>query len=203
MSGRIRQLALRATGSVLASLALAGCASQPLVGHYEAPAANCCAALADYRFPVLPLAKEMQFSLTAQSPTLALEGRPRHFAGFRVEEGAGPSFVVVFSYLSTVYLPRATAVVPNLHFYDGQFHLIGSVTAMDMWHRNELWRVGVQGSVALPREARYIVLVAGNRDAAGYGPIVQAPNGSSYVPASALGDLSIRLVRSTGPRKSD
>jgi hypothetical protein len=187
---------------MLASLALAGCASQPLVGHYEAPAANCCTALADYRFPVLPLAKEMQFSLTAQSPTLALKGRPRHFAGFRVEEGAGPSFVVVFSYLSTAYLPRATAVVPNLHFYDGQLHLIGSVTAMDMWHRNEFWRVGVQGSVALPREARYVVLVAGNGDA-GYGPMVQAPNGSSYVPASALGDLSIRLVGSTGPGKSD
>jgi hypothetical protein len=93
-------------------------------------------------------------------------------------------------------------VVPNLHFYDGQFHLIGSVTAMDMWHRNELWRVGVQGSVALPRKARYIVLVAGDGDA-GYGPMVQAPNGLSCVPASALGDLSIRLVSSAGPGKSD
>jgi hypothetical protein len=220
MNRRIHRLALPGTGRgqairplrwqpgraarwMLAALALAGCASQPLVGHYETPAASRCAALADHRFPVLPLAKEMQFSLTAQSPTLAFDGRPRHFAGFRVDEGATPSAVVVRSYLTMAYLPRATAVVPELHFYEGQLHPIGSVTAMDMWYHNEFWRVGVQGSVAVPRETRYIVLVAGNGDA-GYGPMVRAENGLAYhIPAAALGDLSIRLVGGVGAGKAE
>jgi hypothetical protein len=87
----------RAARWMLASLALAGCASQPLVGHYETPAAGCCAAIADYRFPPLPLAKDTPFSLAAQSPTLNLDGRPRHFAGFRVDDGVVPSAVVVNS----------------------------------------------------------------------------------------------------------
>lgn len=82
---------------MLASLALAGCASQPLVGHYETPVAGCCEALADYRFPPLPPAKDTQCSLTAQSPTLDIQGRPKHFAGFRLDDGVVPSAVVVNS----------------------------------------------------------------------------------------------------------
>ena len=192
----------RAARWMLMGLALAGCASQPLVGHYEAPVAGCCAALADYRFPALPLAKDTQFSLTAQSPTLDLEGRPKHFAGFRVDDGITPSAVVVHSYLTTAFLPRATVVVPELHFYDEQLHSIGSVTARDMRYHNEFWRVGVQGRVAVPREARYIVLVASNGDA-GYGPMVRSDNGSPhYIPAAALGDLSLRLFGSAEPGKA-
>jgi hypothetical protein len=119
-----------------------------------------------------------------------------------VDDGVVPSAVVVYSYLTTAFLPRDTAVVPELHFYDEQLLPIGSVTAMDMRYHNEFWRVGVQGRVAVPREARYIVLVAGNGDA-GYGPMLRADNGAAYfIPAAALGDLSVRLFGSVEPGKA-
>lgn len=93
-------------------------------------------------------------------------------------------------------------MVPELHFYDEQFHPIGAVTTMDMRYHNEFWRVGVQGRVAVPREARYIVLVAGNGDA-GFGSMLPSDNGTAYFkPAAALGELSIRLFGSVGPAHS-
>ncbi len=188
---------------MLASLALAGCAGQPLVGHYEAPKASCCASLADYTFAALPLAKDTDFSLVAQSPTLDIEGRPRHFAGFRVADGIVPSAVVVHSYLTTGFLPQATTVVPELHFYDAQLRPIGSATATAMQSDGGFWRTGVQGRIAVPGDTRYIVVVASNGEA-GYGPMVRSDNGTPYdIPAAALGDLSIRLFGSAALAKTD
>jgi hypothetical protein len=193
----------RATLLMLTGVALAGCAGQPLAGHYETPTASCCATLADYRFAALPLAQDKEFSLVAQSPTLAIEGRPRHFAGFKVADGIAPSAVVVHSYLTTAFLPNATAGVPALHFYDGQLRPIGSATAAAMQSDSGFWRVGVQGRVAVPGETRYIVVEASNGDG-GYGPMVRSDNGSPhYIPAAALGDLSLRLFGSTAPGKAD
>lgn len=175
-----------------ACVALSACASQPLVGQYAPPNGACCATVADVNFSPLALGKEVDFSLAPNTPTLKIEERQGHVAGFSVPSGFVATTAAVKSYVSTGYLPNATAVAPELHFFDAQFRPVGKAAVGDMRSDNGFWRASVSGRVAVPFQTRYIVVMA-TKGEAGRG-LVRSDNGTPYLlPPAALGDLSIRL----------
>src|SRR5690349_563573 len=132
------------------AFALVGCTSQPLVGQYSAPHADCCATVADDNFTPLALGKEEDYSFASTTPTLILDVRSGHFAGFSVPGGFVATTAAVKSYLSTDYLPKATAVAPELHFFDAQFRPLEKAAVGDMQSDDGFWRASVSGRVAVP-----------------------------------------------------
>lgn len=174
------------------ALALAACTSQPLQGSYVVPTTDCCATLAEYAFKPLPLGQETDVSLTATSPTLALNGQRGHFVGFSIPPGVIASAVSVKTYLSSDFLPKATAVAPQFHFFDARFQPLAKVAVTDMQSEGGFWRSAVSGRVAVPSDTRYIVLMASRGEA--WRAVVRSENGTQYrLPPAALGDLSVRL----------
>lgn len=171
---------------------LSACTSQPLVGDYVPPVAACCSKVSDYGFQPLALGKETDFSLAENGPTLTIDGRRGFFAGFSIRADIVASAAVVKSYLSTGFLPKATAVVPELVFYDADLQRIGSTTVSNMQSDNGFWRSSISGRVAVPNKTRHIVIIAGN--GAKGRTLIRSENGTPYyLPPAALGDLSIRL----------
>jgi hypothetical protein len=196
-TGRVRQL----TGLLLAGLglALAGCTSHPRVSEYRVSTASCCSNLSNYSFPALAPGNEVEFSLAPSTPTIAFDNRLAHFAGFEVPRGVVPSALTVKTYLSTGFLPKATAVAPEVRFFDDRLEPLGKLVVADMQSDKGFWRGSVSGRVPVPRGTRYIVIVPAT-GGSGVGT-VRAENGTPYrLPAAALGDLSIRLYEE-GPRR--
>jgi hypothetical protein len=175
-----------------ACVALAACTSQPLVGRYAPPSSGCCASLADSSFSTLPLGKEVEFSLSPNTPTLLIDGRREHFAAFSVPSGSVATAAALRSYLSSGFLPKATAVAPEVHFFDAQFRPLGKAALGAMQSDNGFWRASVSGRVDVPSKTRYIAVIATDGKA-GLG-LVRSDNGTPYrIPPAALGDMSIRL----------
>lgn len=174
------------------AVALAACTSEPLVRHYVVPSGACCSTVAQHTFTPLPLGQETDVSLTPASPTLTLNGQHGHFVGFGVPVGVVATALSMKTYLSTSFLPKATAVAPEVHFFDAQFRPLGTVAVNDMQVESGFWRGGLAGRVAVPRDTRYIVLRAGSGE--GSYAVVRSENGTPYrVPPAALGDMSVRL----------
>lgn len=169
---------------------ISACSTQPLVGQYTPHKTECCATASEYGFQVAPLGKDVEFSFIEATSTLRIGERTSHMFGVRVPDGTAVTAALVRTYLSTEYLPKATAVAPELHFYDAQFKQVGAAAVDAMQSDKGFWRASISGRVAVPENVKYVVVVAGKRS----GGVIHAPNGRSYVPPpAALGDMSIRL----------
>jgi hypothetical protein len=180
---------VRAFVAALATLLLAACSGQPLVTQYTPARTECCERVSDYPFQIVPLGKDVSFSFGSETSVLKVNERSSHMFGLKVPDKANVSTVQLTSYLSTDYIPKATAVSPELHFYSADFQLLGSSIA-SLQDARGFWRAALTGSLSVPTGSRFIVVVASSR-AAG---VVIPPSGRRYlIPPAALGEMSMRL----------
>jgi len=172
--------------------AVAGCMSQPLVGNYVASDSACCSTVKEFDFRPIRLGEDVEFSLTSGGPASSFSGGREHFSAFKVPDGFVATSIQSKSYLSTDLLPMATAVIPELRFYDESFLEIGKAGATNAQGATGFWRSAISSRAAIPVGTRYIVVTAGNTS--GGLPTMRSENGRVHrIPAAAIGDLSLRL----------
>ena len=171
---------------------LTACSSEPLVHDYIAPTNACCARINEFEFRRLPLGQEFVFSITSADATYQFSsGRREHFAAFSIPDGFSATTIQIRSYLSTDFLPKATALLPDFIFLDGGYRQIGRMSAKNLQEQGNFWGGALGGTVAVPQGTRYFVVVAGNGDGSNY---YRSENGRLHpIPAAALGKLSLRL----------
>lgn len=187
---------LVAAATLGAALWLSACTSQPLVSQYAAPPVNCCASIADLAWTTLPPGQAAEFHLTPSSPTLEIDGRRTHVVGLAIPDGMRPSAVVVTTYLSSSYLPKATVVAPRLVFYGAGFVRIGDADTWDLRDDHGFWRSSLSQRVPVPAGTRYVVLMPG--EAPNGSPVLRSESGIPYyLPPAALGDVAVRLFGET------
>jgi len=180
-------------GSLLSSLGLlTACSSEPLIRDYVAPTNACCAKINEFQFRRLPLGREFVFSITSADSTYQFSlGHREHFAAFSVPDGFSSTTIQSKSYLSTDYLPKATALLPDFVFLDGDYRQIGRASVKDLQEQGDFWGGALGGMVAVPPGTRYFIVVAGTGDGSNQ---YHSENGRLHlIPAAALGKLSLRL----------
>lgn len=170
----------------------AACSSEPLVRAYEAPPQTCCARFDEFKFHPLPLGQEIDFSIASGNPTYPfVAGRREHFVAFRVPDGFSVTTIQSTSYLSTDFLPKATALLPDFIFLNGAYQQVGRVSVTDLQERGTFWGGALGGTVMVPPGVRYLVVVAGIGDGSSH---YRSANGRLYkIPAAALGKFSLRM----------
>lgn len=184
--------AWRASTLAACAALVAGCTGQPTVLQYVPPSAACCSGPAQFTFRPLPLGQEAEFSLSAADPTYDFSGRRAHFVALRIPDGFSASAIQVKSYLSTAYLPNASAVLPDFVYLDRELRTIGRASSGDFQNAGGFWRSAVSGRARVPAAARYIVVIAG--DGSGGLPALYSENRTPYrVRPAALGEFSLRL----------
>ena len=189
----IRASALSRTAVAIACIAvLAGCAGQPTVGEYLTPKTACCASVSEVTFRPLSLGQDLGLSLSASSPTYEISGNRRHFVALKIPDGFEATAIHIKSYLTTPFLPKTSAVVPEFVFLDGSYRVIDTRPAEDFEVLREFGRSGVTGRVNVPVTARYVMVMAsdGSRGV----PVIHIGGGSSHrVNPAALGDFAVRI----------
>lgn len=173
--------------------ALAGCAGQPTVEEYVVPASGCCDSVSAITFRALPAGHPVEFNLTADAPTYRFSGERRHFVAFSIPSDFSATTIQVTSFLTTAYLPKATAVLPDFLYLDADKQVLGRSSTRDFQSAAGFWRSGVAGRAEVPAGTRYVIVFAGKGDAHG-GPTLLSGNGTPWpVRAAAIGDFSLRL----------
>ena len=172
--------------------ALTGCAGQPTVGQYAAPNTACCSSISEFTFRPVLLGQEVEFSLSPANPTYDFSGPRQHFVALRIPDGFAATTIQVRTYLSTAYLPQATAVIPEFLFLDVDYKVLTRRPTENFQTAGGFWRSAVSGRVQVPSQTRYIVVTAG--DGRSGVPVVRSENGTPYrVNPAALGDFSLRM----------
>lgn len=185
-------------GVIAGVIVITGCTSQPLVGNYVATKSACCSSIAEFNFRPIPLGLDVDFSITSTEPTFSFSGHLEHFVAFKVPNDFAAATIQFKSYLSTDYLPKATAVIPDFICLDGNFLVIGRVAATNMQVAGGFWGGAFSGRAPVPPRTLYIVVVAG--DGNNGVPAYHSENGRAYhIPAAALGNLSLRLFGESVP----
>jgi hypothetical protein len=171
---------------------LVGCVGKPTVVGYTAPSTACCSSISEFQFRTPPLGQEVEFSLSPAESTYDFHGRRQHFIALKVPDGFQLTAVQVRTYLSTAYLPNATAVIPEFIHYGSDFQLLAKSSTSNFQTAGGFWRSGIAGRTQVPPGTKYIVVIAGD---GGSGlPTVYSENRTPYmIPAAALGEFSLRL----------
>lgn len=177
---------------IISLILLTACSSEPLVRGYVAPTHTCCARIDEFKFHRLSLGQEFVFSITSADPTYQFSaGRREHFAAFSVPDGFAATTIQSKSFLSTDFLPKATALLPDFIFLDGGYRQISRASVKDLQERGSFWGGALGSTVIVPPGVRYFVVVAGIADGSNQ---YHSENGSlNPIPAAALGKLSLRL----------
>lgn len=145
----------------------------------------------------MPLGKEVEFGLKADTSAYAFDGRRQHFVALKIPAGFTATTIQVRTYLSTGFLPRATAVIPEVIFLDRNRAIMAKKATTDFREAGGFWRASLLGRVDVPRDARYIIIVAG--DGSSGRPVYHSENRTSYsIPPAALGEFTLRLFGETG-----
>lgn len=171
---------------------LTACSSEPLVRDYVVPTNACCARIDEFEFRRLPVGQEFVFNITSADATYQfLPGRREHFAAFSIPDGFSVTAIQIKSYLSTDFLPKATALLPDFIFLDGGYRQIGRMSVKDLKERGNFWGGALGSTVVVPSGARYFIVIAGTGDGTNY---YHSENGRLHpIPAAALGKLSLRV----------
>lgn len=177
------------------ALLICGCASQPIVGRYSAPASACCSTIDQFNFRSISLEQENRLSITTADSTFPFNGRPVHFAAFKLPIDFAATTIQIKSYLSTDFLPKATAVIPDLIYLDAGLRIVGKTSITNIHEDGGFWGGAFSGKAIVSPEVRYIVVIAGGEGKA-Y-PYASANGRLHFIPAAALGDLSFRLFGET------
>lgn len=193
---RDRMLELRCLALVAFSAcaaAITGCAGQPSVGYVNPTKSGCCSSLSEISFRPIALGDDIDVSVTADSPTFTFAAAPEHFVALKVPPNFTATTIQIKSYLSTNYLPNATALIPEFIFFNANNVAIGKAPLANVRVAGEFWRGGVySGSSSVPSGTQHIVIVAGKGSSTV--PAYPAANGRPYnIPLAALGELSLRL----------
>ena len=179
-------------GLIAGVVVITGCVSQPLVGRYAAPNLTCCSSMAEFAFRPIPVGQDVDFSITSTEPTFTFSGQPEHFVAFKVPDRFVVATIQVKSYLSTDFLPRATAVIPDFIYLDASYRVIGKSAVTHLQEAGGFWGGAFSGRTQAPSTTRYIVVVAG--DGSKGIPVYHSENGMAHpIPAAALGKLALRL----------
>ena len=148
--------------------------------------------MSEVTFRPIPLGQDLELGLSAASPTYEIGGKRRHFVALKIPDGFEATAIEIKSYLTTAFLPRASAVVPELVFLDGNHRVLDTRPAEDFEVLRDFGRSGVTGRVNVPVTARYFMVMAG--DGSRGVPVIHRGGGSSYrVNPAALGDFSVRV----------
>jgi hypothetical protein len=190
----------RLLGVISLGLFLYGCAGQPTVQNYVPRSGACCSKITDFNFVPMPLGQEMELSFTADLPTYAFDGRPQHFIALKIADGFTPTAIQVRTYLSTGFLPYATAVLPQFIYLGPDLRIVERQSTRGFQQAGGFWRQGVTGRADVTPIARYIVVVAG--DGSEERPIYHSESGRAFsIPPAALGAFTLRLFGQTAGQK--
>jgi hypothetical protein len=180
-------------GLIAAVAFIAGCAGQPRLSDYVPEKMSCCTRIEEFTFRSIPLGEDVPVSISAKDSTYTFTEKPQHFVAFKVPDGFVATTIQAKTYLSTDFLPNATALFPEFIFLDANFGLLRRAELGNMQVAGEFWRGGAfAGRSSVPGLARYFIIVAA--ESGGQTPPYRAENGRPYqIPAAALGSLSVRL----------
>jgi len=180
---------------------LTSCSSEPLTQDYVAPVTPCCARISEFQFRPLPPGEEFLFNITPTDSTYRFSsGGAQHFAAFRIPDGFTATAIQTKSYLSSDYLPKATALLPDFIFFDSGYRQLGRASVRGLQERGDFWGGSLGSTVAVPPGTRYLVVVAGEGDGSNY---YHSENGRRHpIPAAALGRLSLRLFGEVAERNA-
>lgn len=189
-------LVLRCSAQILlvaCALVVAGCAGQPPVGYVNPTKSGCCSSLSEINFRLITPGNDMDVSITADSPTFTFAAAPEHFVALKLPANFAATTIQIKSYLSTDYLPNATALIPEFIFLNANNVIVGKAPLANVRVAGEFWRGGVfSGSSLVPSGTQHIVMVAGKGNSSV--PAYPSANGRLYnIPLAALGEISLRL----------
>lgn len=187
-----KYLYLRRLIYLTGAIFISGCANQPLIRDFVATKSACCSSMAQFNFRSIPLGQDFNLSITPAEPTFSFSDRLVHFVPLKVPDNFIATAIQVKSFLSTDYLPKATAVFPDFIYLDANFKIVGKAVVTDMQSAGNFWGSAISSRAQVPPKTLYIVVVAG--DGSGGFPTINAGSGRPYsIPAAALGDISLRL----------
>lgn len=177
--------------ALMMSVILTGCAGQPLLGSYNTPQTACCKSIGAVSFTLVALGQETEFNVKPDSQTLEFSGMRKHIVAIKIPDGVSVTALQVKTFLSTGFLPNATAVYPDFHFFDEKLAPLATASPDDFQPVGGFWRSGLTGRVVVPSKTRFLIAMPseGHRRS-----VVYSENRTPYVvrPA-ALGDFTIRL----------
>ena len=186
-------------GLIASVVVITGCTSQPLVGSYVATKSACCSSIAEFKFHSIPLGQDIDFSITSTESNFPFSKHPEHFVAFKVPDDFIAATIQVKSYLSTDFLPKATAVIPDFIYLDANYLVIGKSAVTNMQEAGGFWGAAFSGRAQVPPKTRYIVVIAGDGSTMGHD--YHSANGTTHhIPAAALGKLSLRLFGESVPK---
>lgn len=178
--------------AVLCASTLSGCATQSRVEEYTVPATACCSSLSALPFRPMPLGQELELSLTSASPTYDFSGKRQHVAAVKIPDGFSATVIQVKTYLSGLFVWNMSALLPEFVFLDDRYQVLATRPTENYQRATGFWRSAVNGRVAVPAGARYVVVKPGDGSAGV--PVVHGDKGASgRVNPAAVGDFSLRI----------
>jgi hypothetical protein len=144
----------RSLSAVLfASIALAGCATQPL------PPAAPVAAYADMRFATMPAAGTFEVTIPEAGPTFAFPEGPSSFAGVTLPARSHGTYLRFVSYIDGGYFGRFKLLVPRFVFLDDAKAPIDTISPQLLSRGLEFFKGAFYtGQVRVPERATFVVL---------------------------------------------
>ena len=174
--------------AVAAVAAVTGCATQPPLEEYAAPAGLCCASVSALPFRTMPLGQDLEISITPETPTLEFAGRRQHVAALKVPDGFAATTLLTTTYLSGILVWSMSALLPEFVFLDERYGVIATRPAEGFQRTSR----GMSGRVAVPGGTRYVLVKAADGNAGV--PVVHSGNGTSHrVNPAPVGDFSLRI----------
>lgn len=176
----------------------AGCANQPTTVEYVAPLGACCKSISEFQFRPFAPGSEVEFSLTPTEASYTFADKRQHFIALQLPDNFSATTIQVRSFLSTSFLPLATAVLPDFVYLNSDLNVIGKSSTGGTQAGGGFWRGSVIGRVQVPQRTRYVVVTAGTSSSTA---TVHSENGTPHqLPSAALGDFTLRLFGDSGSK---
>lgn len=196
---------MRLVSVVLLSLvALSGCASGPLsnTGTFLPPEHTqllaqgkvCCSSYREVRYGSLGVGKEVEFSITPESPIFEFKNGRSFFAAFELPAGNARTLTLKTYPVNMLYNRAGHVLVPGVQFLDAELRLIDAQTPMYIARNPRVignsWG---ETEINVPSAARFVVVLDGKSSKGLSWRDSDQRGGFLFVRSGPTGDLSIAV----------
>ncbi|HEX2830654.1 MAG TPA: hypothetical protein VHP37_30230 [Burkholderiales bacterium] len=195
------KLKMKPLHALIATLALAGCATGPLSHtgtflppqHYAAleKAPLCCESARDISYLKLIPGAEQAAAITPESPVFQFDHQRAYFAAFELPAGARTLVVKTYP-VNMLWNVSGHVLLPSIRFLDADYRPLVTESP-DYIARNPplIGRSWGEATIAIPAAARFFVLFEGNRLSYLAWRDSEQPGGLLYVRSGPTGELSV------------